>query len=92
MLMNLMHCFLFSHHNVKLNHTELLVTTSVGTCGCSGAAEPASVGVSWWHHVAPFRSQRPHLVPQKVLVCYENMVGGLEHVLFFHSIWDNPSH
>jgi hypothetical protein len=23
---------------------------------------------------------------------YDYLVGGLEHFLFFHNIWDNPSH
>jgi hypothetical protein len=25
-------------------------------------------------------------------ICVPQLVGGLEHVLFFHDIWDNPSH
>ena len=51
-------CFLCSSYSMRSYWLlKSMKTHDFGTCSCPGAAEPASVGVSWWHLSSP---QGPH--------------------------------
>ena len=47
-------CFLCSSYYMRsYGLLKSMKTHDFGTCSCPGAAEPASVGVSWWHMSSP---------------------------------------